>query len=158
MQRLVTVFVNKFINTPKDDIVNFRYKWARHMMKLTKHKNKAHPRGKALHFLEFMQYLTIDKSSTFQEHWKPIYLLCHPCIINYDYIGKLETLEEDSNNILKNIEAPNNIKFPLADESTRDSKNNVFFSLMNKIDAELQEKVEKVYSTDFELFGYNRTI
>lgn len=45
------------------------------------------------------------------EHWENYWSLCYPCDIDYDYILKLETIEEDSTWLfnklgLKNIVYP----------------------------------------------------
>ena len=29
-------------------------------------------------------------------HWETFYDTCHPCHINYDFIGKMESLEQDN--------------------------------------------------------------
>ncbi|XP_072013629.1 carbohydrate sulfotransferase 8-like isoform X2 [Amphiura filiformis] len=39
-------------------------------------------------------------------HWKPINELCFPCQIDYDIIGKLETMDTDAKFILKKLGAP----------------------------------------------------
>ena len=45
-------------------------------------------------FAEFIQYISNDVPRN--EHWLQYEKLCHPCVINYDFIGHLETLEDDA--------------------------------------------------------------
>ena len=155
LQRLVTVFINKFINTPGDDIKNFRLNWARFIMSFSRSKKGINSQGKGLTFKEFMNYITRAKSKLFQEHWKPFYHLCHPCLVNYDWIAKLETINEDSDHILKLIGAPESLKFPAADESTRVKKTDPFEQFMAKIPKPMIQKVRDVFKTDYQLFGYD---
>lgn len=54
-------------------------------------------------FREFVLYL-IDNSKNktdFDEHWAPIYTFCTPCSINYTIIAKVETLQRDSEYIIR---------------------------------------------------------
>lgn len=51
-------------------------------------------------FREFIQYLLDTDVEEYDEHWKPIFLLCTPCHIRYDIIAKLETLARDADFIL----------------------------------------------------------
>ncbi|XP_071530132.1 carbohydrate sulfotransferase 11-like [Panulirus ornatus] len=51
-------------------------------------------------FREFIQYLLDTDVEKYDEHWKPIFLLCTPCHIRYDIIAKLETLSRDADFIL----------------------------------------------------------
>ena len=47
---------------------------------------------------QFMKYL-IDKNPSSiprNEHWEPYWSLCYPCDIDYDYMLKLDSIEEES--------------------------------------------------------------
>lgn len=69
---------------------------------------------KAPPFPEFIQ-LIVDANKSrkrLDRHWRSSLKLCNPCEIKYDVIGKYETIDEDSNNILKMINFDNVLKFP----------------------------------------------
>ncbi|XP_042205527.1 carbohydrate sulfotransferase 11-like [Homarus americanus] len=51
-------------------------------------------------FREFIQYLLDSDVEEYDEHWRPIFLLCTPCHIKYDVIAKMETLSQDADFIL----------------------------------------------------------
>ncbi|XP_069180830.1 carbohydrate sulfotransferase 11 isoform X2 [Procambarus clarkii] len=51
-------------------------------------------------FREFIQYLLDTDVEEYDEHWRPISLLCTPCHIRYDIIAKMETLSNDAEFIL----------------------------------------------------------
>merc|ERR1712098_978447 len=55
-------------------------------------------------FREFIEFVLDQKVTTMNEHWMPVYNLCMPCHINYNIIGRKETMKEDSEIIFENIE------------------------------------------------------
>jgi len=60
--------------------------------------------GDDVTFREFVDFVTDDaENGTRNEHWKPIYDLCQPCIINYNLISKYESLVEDATEVLERI-------------------------------------------------------
>lgn len=47
-------------------------------------------------FKEFVEELLLKEDPyQYDEHWAPIWTRCEPCYVDYDFIGKLETGEED---------------------------------------------------------------
>lgn len=109
--------------------------------------------GDNVSFHEFVQYLTTEgiKNDTANEHWKPIYQLCYPCLINYTFIGKYEKFEEDSNVIMNMINAPY-VLFPHSKSSQTSEKLRQYLRQLSLNDI---EKLYKMYEIDFKLFGYN---
>ncbi|KAK8735269.1 hypothetical protein OTU49_005594 [Cherax quadricarinatus] len=51
-------------------------------------------------FREFVHYLLDTDVEEYDEHWRPVSLLCTPCHIRYDIIAKMETLSKDADFIL----------------------------------------------------------
>ena len=45
-------------------------------------------------FYAFANFVASDSKSN--AHWRPIWQVCWPCLIDYDYISKTETLGSDS--------------------------------------------------------------
>ncbi|NXR98482.1 CHST9 sulfotransferase, partial [Oxylabes madagascariensis] len=56
-------------------------------------------------FQEFVSFILAKPPHTLDVHWKPMFLLCDPCNIHYDIMGKYETLGLDSEHVLKVIGA-----------------------------------------------------
>ena len=55
-------------------------------------------------FQEFVKYVISwpkEKLYKMNVHWKPQYLECNPCQVKFDFIGKLETIRNDANLVLK---------------------------------------------------------
>ena len=111
--------------------------------------------GNDVSFDEFVKYLidpvTISENKL-NAHWEHFHKMCHPCHINYNAVGKFETFEEDSQNILKDL-GSERLAFPknLSGNRTKASfhKNYDFMS------PEDFNKLLKTYQLDFEIFGYD---
>ncbi|KAG7270681.1 hypothetical protein CRUP_030408 [Coryphaenoides rupestris] len=128
--------------------------------------------GADVTFREFAAYLT-DPGTTardkpLNEHWQPVYQLCHPCHIHYDLVGKYETLEEDANYLLWLAtagpgagpgvgvgEGSAPLRFPTYAKSTRttDAMAAQFFG---NLSGEQQARLHQLYRQDFLLFNYSR--
>lgn len=60
--------------------------------------------GDDVTFREFVEFITNDtENGTRNEHWKPIYELCQPCVVNYNLVSKYETLVEDATEVLERM-------------------------------------------------------
>ncbi|XP_076449443.1 uncharacterized protein LOC143285885 [Babylonia areolata] len=58
---------------------------------------------RGINFTEFLQYVTNERSIPVNNHFRRQYTACHPCHIDYDFIGKLETFHEDADVILQAV-------------------------------------------------------
>ncbi|CAJ1053975.1 LOW QUALITY PROTEIN: carbohydrate sulfotransferase 12-like [Xyrichtys novacula] len=106
-------------------------------------------------FQQFVTYLLdpeTEKESIFNEHWRQVYRLCHPCQVKYDFIGRLETLETDAEHLLKLLEVDHLLHFPSgARNRTAASWERDWF---REIPTSMRRELYKLYQPDFELFGY----
>ncbi|KAM9857379.1 carbohydrate sulfotransferase 12-like isoform 1-T2 [Aulostomus maculatus] len=106
-------------------------------------------------FQQFIKYLLdpeTERESIFNEHWRQVYRLCHPCQVKYDFIGRLETLETDAEQLLKILEVDHLLHFPSgARNRTAASWERDWFS---QIPVSMRRELYKLYEPDFELFGY----
>ncbi|XP_053550901.1 carbohydrate sulfotransferase 12 [Bombina bombina] len=106
-------------------------------------------------FSQFIQYLLdpqTEKQKPFNEHWRQVYRLCHPCQIDYDFIGKLETLDEDAAELLRQLNLDSQFQFPPSYRNrTASSWKEDWFS---KIPVAWRQELYKLYEADFVLFGY----
>ncbi|XP_040212614.1 carbohydrate sulfotransferase 12 [Rana temporaria] len=106
-------------------------------------------------FSQFIQYLLdprTEEQQPFNEHWRQIYRLCHPCQIDYDFIGTLETLDDDASQLLRQLNMDSLFQFPPSYRNrTASSWEEDWFS---KIPLEWRQKLYKLYEPDFVLFGY----
>ncbi|KAE8579630.1 hypothetical protein XENTR_v10024121 [Xenopus tropicalis] len=106
-------------------------------------------------FSQFMQYLLdpqTEEQRPFNEHWRQVYRLCHPCQIEYDFIGKLETLSEDAALLLRQLNLESLFQFPPSYRNrTASSWEDDWYS---KLPVAWRKKLYKLYEADFVLFGY----
>ena len=109
------------------------------------------PEGKnVVSFREFIQYFSDNK--TRNQHWRQYEKLCHPCVINYDFIGHLETLEEDAALLLKMAGIDDRVTFPQIHKSTGSSEVLQYYS---QVPLEYITRIGEQYRSDFEMFGYD---
>ncbi|KAM6966229.1 carbohydrate sulfotransferase 12-like isoform 1-T2 [Tautogolabrus adspersus] len=108
-------------------------------------------------FPNFIQYLLdpqTEKEMPFNEHWRQVYRLCHPCQIQYDFVGHLETAEEDAEHLLRQLRVDNVVEFPTSHRNlTASSWEADWFST---VPVEVRRELYKLYEPDFRLFGYDR--
>ncbi|RVE60567.1 hypothetical protein OJAV_G00182290 [Oryzias javanicus] len=117
----------------------------------------AHERGLQPSFYNFIQYLLdpqTEKKLPFEPHWRQMFRLCHPCLVEYDLVGHQETLQEDAQELLKILKLEDDIKFPPSYENMT-SRNSVE-DWFQSVPLEDRRKLYKLYEKDFLLFGYRR--
>ncbi|XP_019493144.1 PREDICTED: carbohydrate sulfotransferase 12 [Hipposideros armiger] len=111
--------------------------------------------GLKVSFSNFIQYLLdphTEKLAPFNEHWRQVHRLCHPCQIDYDFVGKLETLDQDAAQLLRLLKVDKLLHFPPSYRNrTASSWEEDWFA---KIPLAWRRQLYKLYEADFVLFGY----
>ncbi|XP_033889339.1 carbohydrate sulfotransferase 11 isoform X1 [Acipenser ruthenus] len=154
-ERLVSAYRNKFTR---------KYNTSFHKRFGTKivRRHRKNATQEALHsgsdvkFEEFVDYLihpTTQKEEPFNEHWQTVYSLCHPCHIRYDLVGKYETLEQDSNYILRLAGVIDYLRFPTYAKSTR-TTDEMAAEFFQNISSHHQTQLFELYKFDFLMFNY----
>lgn len=113
LSRLWSAYNSKFVNPNPYYMVTYGTKI---VAKYRKHHQYWHPKicGHDITFEEFLMFVVDEIRNDTLHHpaWTPQYRLCNPCKLQYDYIGKYETMEADAKRFL--IEAGMHIhKAPL---------------------------------------------
>ncbi|KAG7509010.1 carbohydrate sulfotransferase 12-like [Solea senegalensis] len=110
--------------------------------------------GIRVSFDNFVQYLLDPRMANVSpdEHWNQMNNLCHPCHMQYDFIGHQETMDDDIKDLLEILMLKDEIQvyqaFPKM--TTSDSMATWFKVLpLNAIRALYQH-----YEIDYKLFGY----
>ena len=106
-------------------------------------------------FKEFIQYIIDPRThQPFDRHWQPMYQLCQPCRIHYDFLGHYETLAEDSRYVIDRLGiADREFPQPTIAHNSSDRVTEMFSQLTAN---EIRRLVE-IYYFDFVLFGYSPT-
>ncbi|KAM9225089.1 carbohydrate sulfotransferase 9 isoform 2-T3 [Dugong dugon] len=114
--------------------------------------------GSGVKFKEFIHYLLDSHRPVGMDiHWEKVSKLCYPCLINYDFVGKFETLAEDANYFLQLIGAPKELKFPnFKDRHSSDERTNVQVVRQYLKDLTRTERqlIYDFYYLDYLMFNY----
>ncbi len=134
-KRLISAFTNKVLMTDDEGFEGLRKK----------------VQGDFTKFVDFV--IGEFKGQGINNHWKPQYFYCDFCHINYDYIGKVETFNDDlkfvmdKTGIFKGIEIQSN--------GLNTSKNASNVDYFSQLDKERRNILRDLYKVDFDLFGYD---
>ena len=89
-----------------------------------------------------------------------IHDMCHPCLVKYNYIAKLETMNQDSAYLLHRI-SNNIVQFPdkhldpKSDSVTDSNFTDIFHRYYSSVPIKVVDGIRKLYALDFEMFGYD---
>ena len=116
-------------------------------------------KGMAITFEAFLRYVLDDvkQYNTTDDHWKPLYRLSMPCVMNYDFIGKLETFQQDLYALMRHIGVVKTPEFHFK-PAPINSTTNVFKEFWTEVPPDIVEQVQEVYAKDFNLFHYNKSL
>lgn len=152
MERLLSAYRNKF-----GEIESYKKKYGVEIVKRYRkgyNKNKLIT-GDDVTFAEFVRYLLDEDVEHMNEHWMPMYNLCQPCAVSYDFIGSYEHLEKDSEFVLQQIGAPRHIRFPERQTWYKPvTLETIHFYLCSLPQKLLRDLLPK-YILDFSLFTYS---
>jgi hypothetical protein len=105
-------------------------------------------------FSDFLWWLENSKHPfAANEHWCSQSSILHPNEVEYDFIGKFETIDQDAKWLLNKIEC--DLDFPTQKQVNFPGTNSSV--LIDKYyDKNLYSAVNKIYTDDFENFNYER--
>ena len=84
--------------------------------------------------------------------WMSISDMCHPCLVKYNYIAKLETINPDSTFLLHRTSN----KFPELTDSVQESNlKDMVHKYYSSVPSKILDGIRKLYALDFEMFGYD---
>ena len=111
-------------------------------------------------FQEFLRYVSNTEFSLDEppeEHWREVYKLCNPCAVNFDFIGKLETIGEDTHQILNHLGAKHlTNNFGYNSHPTNSSIDSNVEEAFGQVTEEDIIMFESRFEKDMALFGYKR--
>ncbi|GAA6101313.1 carbohydrate sulfotransferase 8 isoform X1 [Tachysurus ichikawai] len=116
--------------------------------------------GEGVTFKEFIQYLLdVRRPVGMDIHWERVVQLCSPCLIDYNFIGKFETIEEEANFLLRQIGAPANLTFPsFKDRNPNAARttSRITQEYFSQLTLNERQKTYDFFYMDYLLFNYSR--
>ncbi|XP_054710881.1 carbohydrate sulfotransferase 11-like [Uloborus diversus] len=144
--RLVSAFRSK-AEPPREEVRYFYDRYWDPIIKKLRPNNTNSP----ITFTEFVWYLTHVTERDFDEHWAPYWSRCDPCLVDYDFIGKLETAKHDFPYAFDKVEIRSEAAWWDNVQTTSRSLTLKYFATVPQ---DYIKKLYQIYRLDFELFGY----
>ena len=158
LERVLSAWRNKFLKQEKYNLYFFRT-FGRKIIARYRKKPRFSSlmKGNDVTFKEFVEYLA--ETNTSQQlpmniHWAPVDLVCMPCMIHYDVIGKFETLEADAEFTLQKAGVGDLVEYPSL-KKHRYRTADLMGDAYRKLPQQLVERLLSVYAHDYETFGYD---
>ncbi|KAL6107547.1 chst14 [Pungitius sinensis] len=152
MERLLSAYRNKF-----GEIESYQRKYGVEIARRYRKppaKDAAAPRGDDVTFSEFVRYLLDEDAERMNEHWMPMYNLCQPCAVRYDFIGSYERLEADAELVLRRVGAPPAVRFPERQTWYKPVTAETLHYFLCGLPRRLLRELLPKYILDFSLFAY----
>ncbi|KAM6222663.1 carbohydrate sulfotransferase 8 [Rhynchocyon petersi] len=116
--------------------------------------------GSGVRFPEFVQYLLdVHRPVGMDIHWDHVSRLCSPCLIDYDFVGKFESMEDDANFFLSLIRAPRNLTFPrFKDRHSQEARTTarITHQYFAQLSALQRQRTYDFYYMDYLMFNYSK--
>ncbi|KAF7690132.1 carbohydrate sulfotransferase 14 [Silurus meridionalis] len=151
MARLLSAYRNKF-----GEIKAYQHKYGAEIVRRYRkgYAKKGKVAGDDVTFPEFVRYLLDEDPERMNEHWMPIYNLCQPCAVQYNFIGSYERLEGDAAYVLERVGAPQDVRFPERQAWYKPVTKETLHYYLCTVPQKLLRELLPKYILDFSLFGY----
>ena len=108
-------------------------------------------------FNEYVDIL-LEKDKHNEKPNRPLYKLCDPCRLRYDFIGSLDNFDNDMNTILKAVGAEKAVIIPKREGTGYSQKpsSTVVETFYKDVPAHKVKKLKKIYEMDYLIFGFEK--
>lgn len=159
MERLLSGYMSKFLHPNPVNRAEFNKRvslfYAIHEDLDKQHQIKIDYDNRSVFFAEFLVWWSdlYDEELYVNEHFVPSYVLCNPCAVKYDYIGKYENINRDMDYIFKHLHL--NAEFPGRNDNYSVRRTHTMVDTVYKpLPGWLLQKVWNVLKYDFLMFDY----
>lgn len=155
-ERFLSAYLDKFVKVNLQAIRFYRPQYGRDI--ITDYRPGASieslVRAHDVAFPEFAQYVIDSRvaGDWLDDHWRPIEDLCFPCTINFDVIGKYESLVEDVWYVMEKTRLGHQFRFPSS--SGMNKSQLLLDKYMSLLSSDQIMQLFQVYKNDFKLFEY----
>ncbi|XP_043942839.1 carbohydrate sulfotransferase 9-like [Protopterus annectens] len=148
LERLVSAYRDKFLH--ENDYYSTTV--ANKIKRKYRHKSND---NSTVTFKEFIRYVVEENNNDI--HWMPMFQLCQPCSIEYDFIGRHESMTEDADNILKYLGVPKHVHFPDYKKHSNEGRTtlNITETFLQHFTKNEIDQIYHKYKTDFLIFNYS---
>ncbi|XP_022243753.1 carbohydrate sulfotransferase 11-like [Limulus polyphemus] len=123
-----------------------------------------HLHGQKISFRKFIH--TVINSdfrnlSTFDHHWVPMWRMCAPCHINYNFFGKVETMMNDFSylssrlGLTREFKQGQSLLWQHQSAKSNASSESMIQEYIDQLTHEESSQLYKMYQLDFELYDYH---
>lgn len=150
-ERIVSAYRDKFLHDDDKYYSNFYANLIRKRLAINVNSTEY------ITFPEFVRFIVQENPYYRDTHWKPMFQLCDPCNIQYNIIGKIESITRDADFVLKTIGAPKDLKYPTMKHHSNDSRTNeeITKQYLETLPPKLYRQLLELYSPDFSMFEYS---
>ncbi|XP_072018573.1 carbohydrate sulfotransferase 11-like [Amphiura filiformis] len=145
--RMLSAYKSKLVKMPN----KFYEKKSRDIIRQVRRIPLPNNQTPDLKFDEFVQFVA---NGGWDEHWCPIYNDKKPCHVYYDFIGHLETFQDDVAYLFHLVGIGNIVDFPECHHATGSADLAVLKENFSQISQTLLTKLNTKYRDDFKVFAY----
>ena len=107
--------------------------------------------GSGVTFSEFLRFIVDEgRYGLISKDWMSIHDMCHPCLVKYNYIAKLETISPDSTFLLhrtsNQIGFPEKHISPKSDSTTDSNSTDVFHRYYSSVPSQHSGRNQKIFT------------
>ena len=156
LSRLLSAYNHKM------KVWHFRRKYGHKIRKFSTNQTISYNNN--LTFGNFVRYIIAEqqKAKDFDIHWRPLTFLLQSCQFHYNFIGKYETLEDDSQYILQHLFREPSLTLPKENIANMKKDKYKYAKSIQEYYNELTSQelagIIDVYKDDFAVFGYKKTV
>ena len=113
---------------------------------------------KRLSFRKFLNLILDKPDEKSNLHFVSFSRMCHPCVINYDFIGLLDNYERDMRQILRSVGAENAVILPKRNQTgyTHKKTGEVLKRYLKDVPKATIQKIYERYYLDYYIFGFKK--
>lgn len=150
LSRLESAYKDKFVRNN----TSFHKSYGRKIIKHVRKNAPVNAKGDDVSLKEFLQYVSESRVEDMNEHWMPLFELCQPCAVSYDFIGSVENLESDATEVLRELHVEEQVSFPKQQSWYQTTGKGHHDLNLADVPSKLLQKVVSKYAKDYGLFSY----
>ncbi|XP_037784260.1 carbohydrate sulfotransferase 14-like isoform X2 [Penaeus monodon] len=151
LSRLVSAYRDKF----RDGQAPPGYRWG---ALIRQYCGDCKDNNGTLPFPQFLKLVLAEKADkgliNLNRHWRPYSSICSPCAIQYDYILKQETFDDDLHYVTEQLDLR---EVELGTRNNNKSNRThlpTYLDYYDDVPSEVLGRIFKLYETDFRIFDY----